>query len=73
MIAAGGLYPHWVSTLYLVFMCVIVCSVFTTPGYCFCGSVALIKDQHMMNYLNHKFVGCTLVSLNTVSYKHEFH
>ena len=48
-IVAGGFPPHWVSTLYLLFMCVIVCSVLTTPSYCLYSSDALIKDQHMMN------------------------
>ena len=49
MIAVGGFHPHWVSTLYLGFMCVTVCSVFTAPGYYLYGSDSLIKDQHMMN------------------------
>ena len=49
MIAVGGFRSHWVSTLYLVFMCVIILSVFTTPGYYLYGSDAQIKDQHMKN------------------------
>jgi len=48
-IVAGGFHPLWVSTLYLVFMCVIVCSLFTAPGYYLYGSDALIKEKHMMN------------------------
>ena len=72
-IAAGGFHPHWVSTLYLVFICVIVYSIFTAPGYCLYGYDALIKDQYMMNYQNHKFAGYTLVSLNTIAYTRELH
>jgi len=53
MIAIGGFHPHWVSTLYLgvhvCFLCVMICSIFTAPGYCLYGSYTLIKDQYMMN------------------------
>ena len=72
-IATGGFHPHWVSTLYLVFRCVIVCSVFTAPGYCLYGSDAQINDQHLNNNLNYKSAGYTLVSLTTVVYIRSFH
>jgi len=48
-IAEGSFHPHWVSILYLVLICVIVCSIFTTPSYYLYGFDALIKDQHLMN------------------------
>ena len=69
MIAAGGFHPHWVSTLYLVFLCVIFCSVFYCTCYCLYGSNTQIKYQ----LTNYKFTRCTLVAINIVAYIHKFH
>ena len=50
MIAVGGFHPHWVSTFYLVFMCMTVYFVFTAPCYYLYGSDAHFKDQHIFIY-----------------------